>query len=56
LAAAIERELKTEPLLVRGDDGAFEVRADGASVFSKKQAGRFPTESEVLGALREKVR
>jgi hypothetical protein len=32
----------------------FDVRADGASVFSKKKAGRFPTEAEVLTALRPK--
>jgi selT/selW/selH-like putative selenoprotein len=37
---------------VRGDDGVFEVRADGALVFSKKQSGRFPAEAEVLGALK----
>jgi selT/selW/selH-like putative selenoprotein len=40
---------------VRGDAGVFEVRADGVSLFSKKHAGRFPTEAEVLGALREKL-
>jgi selT/selW/selH-like putative selenoprotein len=40
---------------VRGDDGVFDVRADGASVFSKKRAGRFPTEAELLSALRGKA-
>ncbi len=38
--------------LVRGDNGVFDVRADGKLVFSKKSAGRFPTEAEVLAALR----
>jgi selT/selW/selH-like putative selenoprotein len=38
---------------VRGDEGVFDVRANGATVFSKKKAGRFPTEAEVLGALRK---
>jgi len=28
------------------------VRADGTSLFSKKKAGRFPTEAEILSALR----
>jgi len=28
------------------------VRVDGASIFSKKKAGRFPTDAEILGALR----
>jgi selT/selW/selH-like putative selenoprotein len=37
---------------VRGGDGVFDVRADGTDVFSKKKAGRFPTEAEVLLALR----
>jgi selT/selW/selH-like putative selenoprotein len=45
--------LKTKPALVRGVDGVFEVRANGATLFSKKKAGRFPTEAEVLGALRQ---
>jgi hypothetical protein len=39
---------------VRGDDGIFEVRAEGTTVFSKEQAGRFPTLAEVLGALRRR--
>lgn len=52
MAAAIERELALKAALVRGGDGVFDVRADGASVFSKKKAGRFPTEREVLDALR----
>jgi selT/selW/selH-like putative selenoprotein len=38
---------------VRGVDGVFEVRTNGAILFSKKKAGRFPTEAEVLAALRE---
>jgi len=38
---------------VRGDDGVFEVRANGATLFSKKRAGRFPTEAEIIGALRQ---
>jgi selT/selW/selH-like putative selenoprotein len=37
---------------VRGDAGVFDVRADGALVFSKKRSGRFPSEAEVLGALK----
>jgi selenoprotein W-related protein len=39
------------PELIKGSGGAFEVRADGALVFSKKQAGRFPEAAEVLAAL-----
>jgi predicted Rdx family selenoprotein len=40
---------------VRGGDGIFDVRANGDTLFSKKKAGRFPTEAEVLGALRRAV-
>jgi selT/selW/selH-like putative selenoprotein len=51
LAAEIERQIGVKPRLVRGDSGVFDVSADGALVFSKKQTGRFPTEAEVLAAL-----
>jgi selT/selW/selH-like putative selenoprotein len=53
LAAAIEREIGAKPSLIKGDGGVFEVMANGALVFSKKRAGRFPTEAEVLKALRQ---
>ena len=40
--------------LVKGDRGIFDVRADGALIFSKKECGdRFPTGAEVLALLRE---
>ena len=35
-----------------GGKGQFDVRADGAVVFSKQQSGRFPEHDEVLAALR----
>ena len=37
--------------LVRGDNGVFEVVADGELVFSKKASGRFPSDAEVLELL-----
>jgi len=52
LAAAIQQALGVEPELIRGDDGIFDVIADGALVFSKQQAGRFPEDDEVLAKLR----
>jgi len=42
-----------EPRLVKGDDGIFDVVADGRLLFSKHEQGRFPSDSEVLEALRE---
>jgi hypothetical protein len=40
-------------VLVRGDDGVFDVRANRATLFSKSKIGRFPTAAEVLAALRQ---
>ena len=33
--------------LVKGGGGVFEITADGANVFSKRDLGRFPTDEEV---------
>jgi hypothetical protein len=37
---------------VRGSDGIFDVLADGERIFSKDEEDRFPTESEIVAALR----
>lgn len=37
---------------MRGDDGIFDVVADGERIFSKDEAHRFPTEREIVAALR----
>jgi selT/selW/selH-like putative selenoprotein len=37
---------------VRGSGGIFVVSADNTVLFSKKQEGRFPTESEIIEKLR----
>lgn len=42
--------------LIPGDRGIFEVHADGALIFSKKSAGRFPTDAEIISAIRGIVR
>lgn len=42
-----------KPQLVKGDNGVFDVVADGRLVFSKHREGRFPEEEEVLEALRD---
>jgi predicted Rdx family selenoprotein len=34
-----------------GSNGQFDVLADGGTVFSKAEHGRFPEDGEVLGAL-----
>jgi selT/selW/selH-like putative selenoprotein len=36
---------------VRGRNGIFDVTVDGRKLFSKYEAGRFPTPGEILGLL-----
>ncbi len=52
MAAAIEKELGVKAKLVKGDNGIFDVVADGKRIFSKHDTGRFPTDAEVLAKLR----
>jgi selT/selW/selH-like putative selenoprotein len=40
---------------VKGTDGIFDVDVDGERVFSKDEVGRFPTETEILEALRSRA-
>jgi selenoprotein W-related protein len=41
--------------LVQGDRGIFEVRADGTLIFSKKEAGRFPTTEEIRSLIQPRA-
>ena len=38
--------------MVRGSGGIFVVSADNTVLFSKRESGRFPTEAEIVEALR----
>ena len=40
--------------LVRGSDGIFDVLVDGERIFSKHETDRFPSEAEILAALRQR--
>jgi hypothetical protein len=40
---------------VRGTDGIFDILADGERIFSKDEADRFPTENEIVAALRSRA-
>ncbi|MCZ6784289.1 MAG: Rdx family protein [Proteobacteria bacterium] len=51
LAAAIMEKTGSEPELVRGDKGIFDVTVDGRLIFSKHETGRFPEHEEVLEQL-----
>jgi selT/selW/selH-like putative selenoprotein len=53
LAAAISDELGAETELIKGDSGIFDVVADGNLIFSKHNAGRFPSNDEILKKLRK---
>jgi selenoprotein W-related protein len=53
LAMAIKTATGIEAELIHSRDiGAFEVKADGKLIFSKKQSGRFPDETEILDIIR----
>jgi len=51
LAAAIEAQTGVRPELVGGGSGVFDVDVDGARLFSKHEAGRFPDDEEILERL-----
>jgi selT/selW/selH-like putative selenoprotein len=51
----IEQELGITSELVRGSDGVFDVFADDERIFSKDDAERFPSPSEVVAALRARA-
>jgi len=44
----LKREFDTEAELIEGAGGVFDVQVDGTAVWSKHQAGRFPTPDEVI--------
>jgi predicted Rdx family selenoprotein len=52
LAAEIRQALGTEPELVKGANGIFDVAADGTLVFSRHRDARFPGAEEIIQSLR----
>jgi len=55
LAATLKKELGVDAQIVRGSGGIFEVSVDNERIFSKKDEGRFPLESEIVEKLRERA-
>ncbi len=53
LAAAIRQGLGTEPRLVKGHNGIFDVTVDGKLLFSKNRDGRFPADPDVVSRLKQ---
>ncbi|HMM76065.1 MAG TPA: Rdx family protein [Gammaproteobacteria bacterium] len=43
----MERLGATDVHLIEGGRGVFDIRVDGALVYSKHATGRFPTEAEI---------
>jgi selT/selW/selH-like putative selenoprotein len=53
LKAALEKAYPgVEIELIKSKNGAFEIRRDEALIFSKKATGRFPSNAEIVAALR----
>ena len=48
----MSRELGVEARLIKGDNGVFDVVANGKLIFSKHASGRYPEEREIVEALR----
>lgn len=54
MKAALERAFPgIEIELIKGKGGAFEIRSGETLVFSKKKTGRFPSNDEVVAALKK---
>ena len=51
MAASLKERFGVDAELIRGKDGVFDVRVDGALVFSKHQVHRFPEPGEVEAAI-----
>lgn len=56
MAAAIRQHLGVEPELVKGSAGIFLVEVDGKPVARKTYEHGFPTEQEVVQAVRDALR
>ena len=41
--------------MIKGDDGVFDVIANGKLIFSKHASGRFPEEGEIVETLRSLI-
>jgi selenoprotein W-related protein len=54
LLLTFETELG-EVALVPGTGGIFEVKLDGALIFSRQQAGRFPESKELKQLIRDQI-
>ena len=48
----MKRELNADVELLAGDNGIYDIVADGREIFSKHKEGRFPENKEIIQALK----
>ena len=53
MAAEISKTLGVKPELRKGDNGVFDIVADGQLIYSKDREGRFPDPEKIIAALRK---
>ena len=54
LADKIKQELNLSTKLIRSRGGVFEVMMNGELIYSKRQTGVFPEESQIISLIKEK--
>jgi predicted Rdx family selenoprotein len=50
----VKEQFGVEPTLIEGSGGIFDVVVDGERIYCRQETGRFPTNDEIIGALRER--
>jgi selenoprotein W-related protein len=55
LLSTFEEEISGVTLVPNAEGGVFEVRLDGATLFSRAQAGRFPEAKELKRQVRDRI-
>ena len=55
MAAALKTSFGVEATLIKGGGGVFDVTLDDKVIYSKHDTGRFPTDEEIVGLVKEKT-
>lgn len=55
MADTIKKECDTEPRLIEGRGGIFDVRVDGELIYSKHDTGEFPEHDLIVQRIRQAV-
>ncbi len=54
MAAALKASFDIEATLIKGGGGVFDVALDDEIIYSKHDTGRFPTNEEIVGLIKER--